>query len=449
MGEPPVLGVVVPTLDESSHLPLLLEDLRGLRVPVRVVVADGGSVDDTIDAAREGGATVVRARRGRATQMNAGAAVLDTPWLFFVHGDCRLPPEALRALEDHVRHGDDQAGYFRFAVSDPGGFFRLLEWGQRLREGLLGLVYGDQGLVLPRSLFQAVGGFPDEPLMEDVLLTKKLAGMGRLARLSAPLETSPRRYLEEGRLRAVLRNGTNLVRFLGGASPSDLAPSYPPHRACHGPLSPPNDPTRRALLVFAKAPRPGAVKTRLARDVGEAEAARLYETMVRATLEELRHVPAHLVLCYDPPDGRRELEVLGGDRVDAWASQGSGDLGDRMNRMLEWALGNAGSAVVVGTDAPSLDRHVVERAFEALGSADLVLGPASDGGYYLLGLHRPEPHLFDRISWSTPTVLAETLERAAELGLRVTLLEVLRDVDTAADLTPELAAALAGGVPAT
>ena len=185
------LGVVIPTINEAGRLPELLADLAEVQLPLRVVVSDGGSADDTLALARALGAVCVSGARGRAAQMNAGARSLDTPWLLFLHADSRLPPASRSALVAALRSDNGPvAAYFPFRLRGRGWFWRLVETGQRVRERLTGLVYGDQGLLVRREAFDAVGGYPELPLMEDVEMVRRLRRSGRIARLPGPLVTS-------------------------------------------------------------------------------------------------------------------------------------------------------------------------------------------------------------------------------------------------------------------
>ncbi len=428
------IGIVIPALDEAASLPALLADLARLDLRRYLLVVDGGSLDHTVRVARAGGAQVLRSRRGRARQMNAGAVFLATPWLLFLHADSRLGGDALAAIAGHVRANKDRAGYFGLAFDHPHRFYRMLEWGQRRRERRLGLIYGDQGLLIPRDLFFAAGAFPDEPLMEDVLLNRRLLRESRLYPLPATIRTSARRYEDEGRIRALVRNVRLISRLLAGADPVSLAAAYPSRRV---PRRPPA--SRRAdarLLVFARAPRPGAVKTRLARTLGDGRAAEIYRRMGRLVVDRVAPAPARLAVCHSPDDAGEEVrEWLGSPPAEYWP-QGSGDLGGRMSRMFDRAFEGSERVVVIGTDAPAVGAETIRRALEALDSADVVLGPASDGGYYLIGLRRPRPGLFTDINWGTGSVLEETIARAWSLRLDVTCLEVESDIDTAADLTP-------------
>ena len=420
------LGVVIPTLNEAEYLPSLLADLSEMPGPPTVVVADGGSTDATRELARTAGATVIVARRGRAHQMNAGARVLGTPWILFLHADSRLPPHARGCLAQRLANDSEtRPGYFRFSLDGPGWFWRFIELGQSLRERITGHAYGDQGLLVRRIDLEAVGGYPEIPILEDVAILRALRARGTVQRLPAPLPTSPRRFQEEGRWRTWLRDTRVLAMTLAGAAPERLAHLYPARGAAA--------PAGRLALVFAKAPRPGKVKTRLAVGIGAQAAADLYATMASDAVERLRSPEYDLLVCYDPPTAAAEVQAWLGDGT-TLMPQAEGDLGHRMWCALRDGLEVASQACVVGTDVPDLDAGLVEDSFDALSQADVVIGPAADGGYYLMALQRPIPELFEDIPWSTPEVLDRTLEVARGLGLRVCTLKTLRDVDTVADL---------------
>jgi len=425
-GSPNRLVVVIPTLNEAEYLPALLDDLSKLPVEHEVVVCDGGSTDATRELARAGGATVVVARRGRAHQMNAGARALSTPWLLLMHADSRLPSPARDCLVRRLEDGSDtRPGYFRFSLDGKGWFWRFIEFGQFLRERITGLAYGDQGLLVRRVDLDAVKGYPAIPVLEDVAVVRALRALGPIQRLPASLPTSPRRFQEEGRWRAWLRNTGVLTMTLLGVAPEKLASLYPARGA--------TAPAGRLALAFAKAPRPGEVKTRLAVGIGAKAAADLYATMASDAMERLRSPAYDLFVCYDPPSAAAEVQAWLGDDI-TLTPQAEGDLGHRMSCALRDGLEYASQVCVVGTDVPDLDAALVEEAFDGLSEADVVIGPAADGGYYLLALKRSIPELFDGIPWSTSEVLTRTLDVARRLNLEVHTLKTLRDVDTVADL---------------
>lgn len=186
------------------------------------------------------------------------------------------------------------------------------------------------------------------------------------------------------------------------------------------------------VIVFLKSPRPGFVKTRIAASLDAEAAAAIYQALVGMTLERLVG-RVDVELRYTPDDAAAEL---GNWRRPGWKvrPQGEGDLGERIQRgVVEAFSDGAGRVVVLGTDCPEFEASDIEAAFEALGRHDVVVGPALDGGYWLLGLARPQPDLFREMPWSTDRMLEATLGRARAGGLTVAQLRRLRDVDTLED----------------
>ncbi|UOQ50741.1 TIGR04282 family arsenosugar biosynthesis glycosyltransferase [Hymenobacter cellulosivorans] len=188
------------------------------------------------------------------------------------------------------------------------------------------------------------------------------------------------------------------------------------------------------LLIFARHPALGLVKTRLAYTVGEAEALRVYEELLDHTRAAADGVAATktLWLAGEPP--------LGPNAFTEWQAyeqrpQPTGELGERMHQAFGAAFAEGATrCVIIGTDCPELTSTHLEQAFAHLASHDVVVGPALDGGYYLLGMNTLIPDFFQNKAWSTDTVLADTLADADRLGLRVAQLPPLSDVDTASDL---------------
>lgn len=189
------------------------------------------------------------------------------------------------------------------------------------------------------------------------------------------------------------------------------------------------------MLLFTKYPQPGLVKTRLARDVGAESAARLQLAFLKDELRMLSEMGAQVTLCCDPARPLADYERLFGPAV-AYRPQQGADLGQRMLRALHRELEESGEpAVLVGSDLPDLPERHVRDAFAALDHAQVCLGPATDGGFYLLGLGAPAPAaIFRDVAWSGPQVLTHTLDNCAALGLTHRLLPPWPDVDTAEDL---------------
>ena len=190
----------------------------------------------------------------------------------------------------------------------------------------------------------------------------------------------------------------------------------------------------RTLIVFAKVPRPGRVKTRLAAAIGDVEAASLYGIMGRRVLDGVRGGHYRLVAYIDPGNELAAASAWLGAAGVHFRPQQGGDLGERLANAFRHEFKRARRVCAIGTDAPAVDRPVVERAFAELSTNDLVLGPALDGGYYLIGATGYWPDLFRNVPWSTEEVMTSTLVRARSLKLRTATLEPLADIDTVEDL---------------
>lgn len=218
------LSVIIPTLNAATEIPSALAMLGGVG---EAVVADGGSRDDTVAIARAAGARVVVAARGRGSQLAAGADAASGEWLLFLHADCRLAEGWREAVASFMAApgGAGQAGYFEFALDDDAAAARRLERLVAWRCRVLALPYGDQGLLISRTVYDLIGGFRPLPLMEDVDLVRRL-GRRRLAPLGVPLYASARRYHRDGYLGRKLRNLLCLSLYFSGVPPRHIARLY-------------------------------------------------------------------------------------------------------------------------------------------------------------------------------------------------------------------------------
>jgi rSAM/selenodomain-associated transferase 2 len=221
------LSAVIPTLNAAGTLAETLAALGRAAIVDEVIVADGGSSDETAAHARSAGARVITAPRGRGSQLAAGAAAAAGDWLLFLHADCRLEPGWERAAGAFLAAPEAarRAGYFDLALDDPAPAARRLERLVAWRCRVLALPYGDQGLLIARTLYQAVGGFAPLPLMEDVDLVRRL-GRRRVARIGARCIASARRYRTDGYIRRPLRNLVCLSLYVAGVPPARIVRLY-------------------------------------------------------------------------------------------------------------------------------------------------------------------------------------------------------------------------------
>jgi glycosyltransferase involved in cell wall biosynthesis len=176
---------------------------------------------------------VLPAPRGRGHQLRTGVAAARGEWLLVLHADVRVTPPALAEAEALIiQHSDIrpriQCASWPLAIADQRGWFRWVELAADLRWRLLGLAYGDQGLLVSRSLYDAAGGYPETAIMEDVILVRRLTRLDRMARFRNPIMVDPRRWNREGRLGGSLRNLALLSLFLVGVPPDRLARWYLP-----------------------------------------------------------------------------------------------------------------------------------------------------------------------------------------------------------------------------
>ncbi|WMC12330.1 TIGR04283 family arsenosugar biosynthesis glycosyltransferase [Oceanimonas pelagia] len=215
------LSIVIPALNEARALPATLATLPK---QAEVIVVDGNSSDDTARLARRWGATQITTPPGRARQMNAGAAAARGEYLLFLHADTLLPGQTARLVTTALQHHH----WGRFDVSLQGRHPMLAVIGamMNLRSRLTGIATGDQGLFMRRSAFMAVGGFPEQPLMEDIALSKRLKELGPPACLRQRVITSGRRWENHGVWRTIWLMWRLRFAYWRGAEPQRLAERY-------------------------------------------------------------------------------------------------------------------------------------------------------------------------------------------------------------------------------
>jgi rSAM/selenodomain-associated transferase 2 len=219
------ISIIIPVLNEANHLPTVLEQARH-QAAVEIIVVDGGSQDDTIAVARALGVRVIQSERGRAHQMNAGAAVASGKILLFLHADTLLPPHFDALIRHTLMQPGVVAGAFELKIDATLRGIRWVEWGVKWRSRLLQLPYGDQGIFLTAEMFLRVEGFPVLPIMEDFVLIQRLKQRGRIAIIPAAVLTSGRRWQKLGVFKTTLTNQLMLIAYFLGVSPSRLARWY-------------------------------------------------------------------------------------------------------------------------------------------------------------------------------------------------------------------------------
>ncbi|HSE83019.1 MAG TPA: TIGR04282 family arsenosugar biosynthesis glycosyltransferase, partial [Thermodesulfobacteriota bacterium] len=193
------------------------------------------------------------------------------------------------------------------------------------------------------------------------------------------------------------------------------------------------------LIIFVKYPEPGKVKTRLAAVIGKEKAAQIYKKMAETVISNVsRSGEYRTVIFFDPPERKKDFEKWIGNGYMMLPQEGE-SLGERIIKAFDKAFSlGAERAVIIGTDCVEISDELVSQAFGTLATVDVVLGPAEDGGYYLLGLKKLIHEIFNEINWGTNLVLNQTLEKVKKEGLKFQLLKTLKDIDTVNDLSDDL-----------
>ena len=438
MNLPSRLSIIIPCLNEAAGIAATLAQLQPLRGRgAEVIVADGGSDDGSAGLAAPLADRVVAAPRGRASQMNAGADVARGDVLLFLHADCRLPENADRLVLDGLAAGAKQWGRFDVTLASANPLLKTVARMMNLRSRWSGIATGDQGIFMTRGLFEKIGRFPLVPLMEDIALCKSAKLHGAPLCLHERIAASPRRWEKHGVLRTIILMWRLRLAYFLGADPAGLALRY----------NAPAAPVTR-VLVFARAPEPGAAKTRLIPLLGADGAAALQNLLIERTLGTAIEAAVGRVELWCAPSAQHPLFAPCLKRYGVeGVTQCEGDLGARMQHAAASTLATVSRVLIIGTDCPALTVANLRAAAVALDAQhDAVLIPAEDGGYVLLGLTSWDARLFIDIAWGGDQVLATTRARLAALNWRWLELPPSWDVDRPADFARLRASGLLPGL---
>ncbi|MBD1842532.1 TIGR04283 family arsenosugar biosynthesis glycosyltransferase [Cyanobacteria bacterium FACHB-63] len=211
------ISIVIPVLNEANALPRILSIQAA---DIEIIVVDGGSQDETVEIAKSYGVKVLHSIPSRAKQMNAGAAIATGEILLFLHADTRLPAEFDQMIRQVL--SNSIAGAFQLNIDATLLGLRWVQWGVNLRSRYLQFPYGDQAIFLHRTTFDAIGGFPDLPIMEDFEFVRKLRQVGRIAIVPHAVLTSGRRWQKLGVFRTTIVNQIVILAYLLGVAPERI-----------------------------------------------------------------------------------------------------------------------------------------------------------------------------------------------------------------------------------
>jgi rSAM/selenodomain-associated transferase 2/rSAM/selenodomain-associated transferase 1 len=422
------LRIVMPVLNEGDTLQSALLALQPVRQRgAQLVIVDGGSTDSTWALARALANQVRLAPRGRAAQMNAGAKDCHADVLLFLHADTQLPQDVDRLIAQAIASGH-LWGRFDVRIDGAHPMLRVVERLMNLRSRLTGIATGDQAVFVRRDVFEQLGGFSDLPLMEDIELSKRLKILGPPACVKTPVVTSARRWQQHGVWRTIVLMWRLRMAYFLGADPHALAQRY-------GYAPRPNS-VVAAVAILAKAPVAAVAKTRLIPVLGAAGAARAQRRFTLNTLHVASRVALGPVALWCAPDAaQRFFRTLSRVAGTVCMNQPPGNIGARMLHAFEHHFADQPNLplLLAGTDCPLLAPGHLQQAALALQQHDVVLIPAEDGGYVLIGMRLLVPRVFEGITWSTPQVMAQTRDQLRRVGVSWLELPTLWDVDEPAD----------------
>jgi len=220
------VAVVVPVLNESESLGQHLGEFKALDAVCHVVFCDGGSDDETCDLLEQYDLYYCRSARGRALQMNTGSAACKDDILLFIHADTVIPSNNIELVKEVMQDSSVVGGRFDVRLSGERFSFRIIEWMINLRSRLTGISTGDQCQFVRRDVFESMGGFPEQALMEDVEFSKRLKAYGKIACLRSKVTTSSRRWEKHGVVKTVLLMWKLRFLYWWGINPEKLAEIY-------------------------------------------------------------------------------------------------------------------------------------------------------------------------------------------------------------------------------
>lgn len=423
------VSVIIPVLNEQDNLAELLPSLQDLRdVGHEIIVVDGGSADNSQGLGSIYADKVISSPCGRARQMNVGAAQASGDVLFFLHADNRLSENTITEIKKVIQQ-DAQWGRFDVRINDAGVLLYVVSWMMNIRSRLTGIVTGDQGLFVRRDLFEKIAGYADIPLMEDIEISSRLKQFSRPVCLTMKIHTSSRRWRQNGVFKTIFSMWKFRLRYWLGTSAGVLAASYYPES--DNPHEKKND---YAVLVFAKAPVEGQVKTRLCSVLSENARSALQAELNEHAMTVATETGLSVELWTTDIDHYAMRDLA--ERFHAGINMQIGDeLGERMRHAVVSGLQRYKGVILIGSDCPVMNAEYIHAAVKHMESDcnDVVLGPAEDGGYVLLATRRLFKPMFRNIQWSTNKVYEQSIASLQSAGLKNASLVILWDIDRPED----------------
>lgn len=432
MKDQPLISIIIPTLNEELNIPLLLESLLSM-AGVEIIVADGSSVDATLEKCRAFPVRLVNSLMGRGVQLNAGARCAEGEILLFLHADSSIERRVLDDIREAVSQGS-LWGCCNLRFNEENLLFCLIAYLSNLRARIFCSCYGDQGIFCQRDLFWENGGFPETVFLEDLGFSHRIRKGQRARIVKGMITTSTRRFRKAGIWKTIAKNQMIKILYAIGIKPDKLGEMVSVRLT--------GDVMRTAVVVMSKIPQPGFTKTRLMSTLVGQECAEFHRACLADTCRAIKKsgLPGYIYYVdqnKSPQSTRKNLaedENWGLPEEDQnyfkIRPQRGEDLGERLYNSAREILNCYEAVLFLGSDMPDITAEIILEAHLKMPGNDVVLGPAVDGGYYLLGIKQALPYIFHNIPWETSQVLEKTLKRINERDLTYHLLNEKSDIDT-------------------
>ena len=419
-----MISVIIPVLNDVKGLRRTLQSLVPEKEGQEILVADGGSIDGSVELAESfPWVTLLRGAPRRGVRLNEATASARGEVLLFLNAGTTLERGWPQEVERVVGLDGFALGYCRLQYDAAGIQERIIELLAWVRARLLRYPFGNQALFIKKSSVVESRLFLDLPALEDVELVRRMRSSGRVlpAKVSA---VNPGDRPETGSLaRHIWREARLVTGLLRGMATTDLQP-------CSEGRS------DQALAMFVQRPEPGQVKTWLIELFGKERAASLYRRGVEEILHTAKTAPvdARVYVFYAPEDARADMQSWLGDACMLIAQQGKDDKERRAHALDTLFDLGIERLVLLGPHCPAMQRHHVAAAIQALGEDEAVVGPTDDGGCYLVGIHPRHRDLLVGLDWAPDGVFSEIASAFASAGVRYRCLETLKDLDSVEDL---------------
>lgn len=417
-------SIIIPTLNEELFIAKNIKLIRNVNPEVEIIIADGGSEDESLTIAANQNVKIINCTTGRGVQLNEGARAANGEILIFLHADTFLPQNAFVLFDKYFAEKENKICRFELGFDIEN---RVMDIYTRFSKYDSVLTrFGDMCIAVRKDFFNAVGGYPNWNYFEDVEFLRKASRQTKIFTLTHTVISSARTFTKFGLINQQIANGYSMLKYLLGFRKFIEENKYYSRKM---------KPKSASIIIFARYPVEGKVKTRLAANIGNKYAVEFYKLISRKIINRIKVIRNSYKYVFYSDEKEKDIVKKWLGRSFLYSHQEGNDLNERMTDAFRKVFSHgANKVIIVGTDIPDLSKELINKAISDLDKNDVVIGPSKDGGYYLLGMKKFTPGLFEDIEFSTETVFAKTIEKIKMLGLTYTTLETLQDIDTEDDL---------------